>query len=153
MIHKNFRNWYKLAIQAEEMFDITTTDMPYYDNMLRNPNYFKKQKGKTFEITYMSPQDYYEKIATGFWEDPQTQKYFHNYNNYRTLGLEKRLMPSNLKKIDQYITSGNKVPMPVIEYDNEGMYAQEGHHRVRLAEIKGIQKIPVMIVQPCEETS
>lgn len=140
-------NWYKIAMQAEEMFDINKTDMPLYDNMLKNPNYFRENKNKIFEIVYMSSKEYYNKIAKGFWSTSDLEKYYQDYQDYRNSGFEKRLMPSNLEKIEKHLALGNKFPMPVIEYDEDGMLSQKGHHRVKLAEIKGINSIPVMVVK------
>lgn len=135
-------NWYRMAI-SDAMFDITTTDIPNYDNMLQNPEYFRKNKGKIFEIVYMSPDEYISKITHGFYQKESTKKYYKTIQNFQTYMDEHRL---DQERIKEYLKSQRKFPMPVIEYKDGQMMDQEGHHRATVAKLKGISQIPVMIV-------
>ena len=138
-------NWYKLhkISMSNAMFDITTTDMPNYDNMLQNPEYFRKNKGKVFEIVYMSPDEYISKITSGFYQKESTKKYYKTFSEFKKYMDEHRL---DQEKIQEYLKSQRKFPMPVIEYKGGQMMDQEGHHRAVVAKLKGINEIPVMIV-------
>jgi len=51
----------------------------------------------------------------------------------------------NLERLKAIVQKGCKLPMPVLDYVGR---VQEGRHRAVLAEELGIDRIPVLVVQP-----
>lgn len=139
-------HWYKVATAtAESLFDVTSTGTPYYDDMLNDPEYFKERKGKVFEIAYMSPDDYISEISRGFWHEPSMQTEYKTYDNFLQTGMKYRIGDERLQEL---FNSQQRFPLPYIEYDKNGnMLGQEGHHRAMVAKLKGLPKMPVMIIR------
>lgn len=54
-----------------EIFEVVTfldkTDLPLYDQMMKNPEYYRDEKGMEFEIIDMPPQTYIDLCVEGFW--------------------------------------------------------------------------------------
>jgi len=109
-----------------------TTDIPFYDSMLRNPDYFRRAKGLTFHIERLSPDEYMEKIA-----EMQRVSVSHEWELIDKGSVEHLL---NL------IKEGEKLAMPVIDYAHK---LQEGRNRMAVAKKLGVKKVPVMIVEAC----
>jgi hypothetical protein len=70
-------------------------------------------------------------------------EYYKTFSEFKKYMDEHRL---DQEKIQEYLKSQRKFPMPVIEYKGGQMMDQEGHHRAVVAKLKGINEIPVMIV-------
>ena len=100
--------------------------------MLKNPNYFKKDKGKKCKIVYMSPDQYMKEVA----KQQKTSMMFQ---------YEVPVMQSKLQRIRDYIKAGNKLPLLYIE-NTEHCHTQEGRHRAIVAKELGLKKIPVLVV-------
>lgn len=118
-------------MRAQEFTDLSpfrtdTTDLPFYDDMMKNPEYFARKKGLEYEIVWMSPAKYIKLAAAGF-ETTIEQL----YKTRDTRHVEK-------------MQNGVKFPMPILSYRD--VFGQEGLHRAMAAEKIGISKIPVMIV-------
>lgn len=143
----------KSQLTGNDIFDITTTGMSYYDAMLhkeyiagnRDPvEYFKTNKGLVFEIVWMSPTQYLEesyKIHRKFSIDygiPQIT--FETY-------LKTNIDPDLINEYVQRTLEGSKMPMPVLDYDK---LTQEGRHRAVVAKELGVEKIPVLVVRTYE---
>ena len=111
--------------------------MPYYDQMLKNPNYFKKAKGKKFTVKLMSPDQYIQAVArqqktsTGF-------QYEH-------------IHPKLVQKYKKLTLSGSPMPMLTIE-NTKDAHTQEGRHRAMVAKELGVKKVPVMVVKDMSDS-
>lgn len=114
-------------------FDASTTDMPMYDDMLKDPEY-AKQKGHSFEVEWMRPDDYIQQSAEGFGS---------SYNR-----LQQTRMDTG--KVGEYaglLRSGHTFPMLVLHTTGDKRFTQEGLHRAFAAKEVGFEKVPVMIVK------
>jgi len=115
-----------------EVFDLTTTDMPYYDNLLKNPEYYRREKGLIGEIVRISPEVYFSLCAV-----------MREEKNLK--GELSALVPEYIDKYAKAMRAGDKFPIPVLELlRNE----QEGRQRVAAAQKIGMKKIPVLLVFP-----
>jgi len=103
------------------------TDLPYYDNIIKNPEYHKRAKGLHYKIVEMSPDRYLDECASMFGS---TSKYDM---------IDKKLVDKYKKQTLQ----GS--PMPLITIERHAR-AQEGRHRAMVAKELGLKKIPVMKV-------
>ena len=110
-------------------WDLNNTDMPYYNEILRNPEYYLEAKGVGGEITWMTPDEYMQKAAQ-----------IHGVPTSREYDV---VMPSLVKKYANDMRSGSKLPVPVLDFD---VGTQEGRHRVVAAQWLGAGKIPVLVV-------
>ena len=116
-------------------FDTAKTGIPFYDMMLENPDYFRKNKGLVGKVVYMSPDEY---IATAV-------------KCMGTTTVERFSQVVDEKFILRYVNDmlrGVKFDMPVIEC-HRGY--TEGRHRALAAKRVGVTKIPVYMVEKAEE--
>jgi hypothetical protein len=107
-----------------------TTDFPLYDNMLKNPDYFKKAKNLTSEIVWMTPLEYIQKVA-----------------KMQQTTVDKQFSLLDFVKIDKIVKSvkaGSKMDLPFLDYDTN---LQEGRHRAIAASKLEMKKIPVMVIK------
>ncbi|RLI43571.1 hypothetical protein DRO59_00720 [Candidatus Bathyarchaeota archaeon] len=107
-----------------------TTDIPHYDAMLKNPDYFREEKGLTFHVEYISPDAYMQKIAE-MHGVPVEREWEH---------VDKGSVEYLLRRVRE----GNKLAMPVIDYTQK---LQEGRNRMAVAKKLGIKRVPVMIIE------
>ncbi len=140
-------------LRGNDIFDITTTGMSYYNAMIqkghiagnRDPiQYFKENKGLIFEIVWMSPTQYLE-------ESYKIHGRHVDYGKYKTSLEQYMYYTINTDKINEYIErtlEGSKMPMPVLDYDK---LTQEGRHRAVVAMELGVEEIPVLVIRPYEE--
>ena len=117
------------VIAALKVFTTATTDIPLYDNMLRNPSYFIRNKGvKSIEVIFMSRDDYFFVLKQfGCGPDVMSRDIIENY----------------AEKMKQ----GEKFPMPVLEILSEDDLNQEGRHRIEAAHKIGVREFPVLVVK------
>ena len=118
------------------MFSTEYTDIPWYDGMLKHPEYYRRAKGLTYEIRYMTPREYM-KLAAELQNTPLSIQY---------MMVDESLLRQYMKEAE----NGAVFPMPVIDYATG---TQEGRHRAVLAERLGVKSIPVMIVKRVEDIS
>lgn len=118
----------------EDIFDVNTTDIPFYDKLLKD--------GKGVEIgdievvaniEYMSPDDYFEQCAL-ISKTPIE-------NHYRMIS------EANMQELMNTIEK-KKLPIGFLNFALEW---QEGRHRALLAKRLGITLIPVLIVKPIDK--
>lgn len=114
-------------------FTTNTTDMPFYDEMLRKPEYFKEAKGLEFKIVDMDPQDYLDRVAKEFKKTNPEAGSFDTYANQDLIN-----------EYAQKMSAGEKFPM--LTFDTRNGFSQEGRHRAKAAIKAGIRKVPVMMV-------
>jgi len=142
-------------LTGKDIFDITTTGMSYYDAMIqkghitgnRDPvEYFKTNKGITFKIEWMSPEEYLKKefnMRLKTWDlDDSTNDL--SFEDYISNSLDFELIEQYKKRT----LEGSKMPMPMLDYND---MSQEGRHRAVVAQQLNIEEIPVLIVKPYEE--
>lgn len=120
-------------------FDRTSTGLPSYDDMLRIPEYFEKEKGIIFMIQDMSPQEYIQRAQEGFAKH-------HDYHGDILDTRNNRLA----KEYAQKMLDGETFPMPYLDYTNLS-FEQEGLHRAMAAMIAGVPTMPVMVVDNTSE--
>lgn len=117
------------ATESGEIFSRTSTDVPNYDNMIRNPSYHREEKGTEFTIVDMAPQRYLE--LTAEMQDTSVQRQRESAHE-----------PS-LTWMREQVQAGKEIPMPILDYATEG---QEGRARALFAEQQGADTMPVMVV-------
>lgn len=115
-----------------EVFDLTTTDMPYYDNLLKNPDYYKRAKGLIGEIVSISPELYFALCAVMREKKDLT-------------GELRMIIPELVDKYAKLMLAGTKFPIPVLELLTN---KQEGRQRVAAAQKIEMKEIPVLLVFP-----
>ena len=116
-------------IKADDMFS-NITDAPYYDEMLENPERARRHRGLEVKIVWMTPWQFLREVA-----------------KVEGSSLDRELtmvFPENLQRLRKVVESGEKLPMPFLDYAN---HRHEGRHRAVLAEKLKIPKIPVVIVK------
>lgn len=124
-------------------FDLARTDMPFYDNMLAKPEYFRKNKGAAFKIVYLTPEEYEKAIEKGF-------KATHGGIDR----IQDRITDKYVTEYADAMKAGAKFPLPVIEYQwntDHLSFTQEGHHRSAAVKKLGLETMPVMIVYPSNQ--
>ena len=123
----------------QEYFDKSYTDMPTYDDMMKDPEYFQRAKKKVWDIVYMSPDDYINNAIEGFSK----------------IGYGRdAVMSRDADLIDKYaglMRDGTKFPMVVLDYSGymgaEDEFSQEGMHRALAAKKLGLKRMPVLVVK------
>lgn len=109
-------------------FNINKTGMPMYDDMMKDVEYFEKNKNKTYKIINMKPAKYISICAIKFGND---------------LRMLRESRQDNLKnKVG--ILEVEKWNIPMLDFTNG--FSQEGITRSLRAEKEGLKTIPVMIV-------
>ena len=137
----------ELYEQVTMPFDPNHTDLPSYDDMLKDPNYFRKRKNKEFKVVYMTPDEYVDHAADGFKRDGFSR--------------EQLVSSRDTDVIDRYaqkMKNGEKFPMLMIDHSSrmgfdgkkQENFGQEGLHRALAAKKAGVKRIPVMIVRDAE---
>ena len=107
-----------------------TTDMPFYDDMMNSPDYFRKNKKLAGKIEMMSPYKYYQECGKLHKSSAAKQ--------------EEVVDPLRVEVILKSIQDkGTKMNLPLLDYAYE---TQEGRHRAKIAEKLGLKQIPVMVV-------
>jgi hypothetical protein len=107
-------------------FTTETTDMPLYDDMMKSPEYFKKNKGMTGSIETFTPNEYMTTL---------------NQTSSNTA-----IDPKLVDEYAQKMANGEDFPMAVIEYQDGKIVNQEGRHRALAAQKAGVSEMPVLIV-------
>lgn len=125
---------------CHDYFDITTTDAPIYDNMLKGRRDFETwyidgewQEVKiTCEIEYMSPDEYLERCCV-----------IQNTTMERTLmAIDKKNLENLIHLIEN--DEGFRFPLPFFNMVRMG---QEGRHRAVIAKRLGLDRMPVMVIR------
>lgn len=127
-------------IEEAITFDLTTTDMPFYDGLLKNPEYYNKNKEMTGFVVEMHPVEYIDLCAQGFWKtEPSARKQFNHISLFKADMMKMRDNGMVYRKWENA-----KLPMPVLEF-GPNYFTQEGLHRALAADKQGIKSIPVVI--------
>jgi len=112
---------------------------------LPNPTFIDslREDGNEVEVKMMSPDEYLDRIAEGFWLGMSNK--YATLEEYRE-NIDERISNSQLEKYKEAALKGAKFPTPSIFYSHGKMESQEGHHRVEVARQLEIEAIPVLIV-------
>jgi len=97
--------------------------MPFYDEMIANPLYYKRTRGLTYKIEYMSPLEYLRRIARIH------TKRVYGMELPATLEDEIQVAKHNreiINQLKQLMLSGIPIDMLVLDYARN---TQEGRHR------------------------
>jgi len=117
-------------MQESKVIDVTTTDLPHYDQLMKLPEYFAEEKGEKGTVVWLYPD---EAIAKG--------AAIHGVSIERELWLvEQSVVDAYAKEMK----AGKKFPLPVLDYKRSD---QEGRHRILAAKQAGEEKVPVLIVE------
>ena len=113
-----------------KVFSTTDTGLSYYNDMMRDPAYFLRDKGMEAKVVRMSPNQYLVKSA-----------------EIRGVSLQHELRIVNKADVEKYsimMSHGIVFDLPVLDYVGRD---QEGRHRVLAAKKLGIKSIPVFVVK------
>tara|TARA_R110000751_G_C13525788_1_gene453285 strand:- start:42 stop:584 length:543 start_codon:yes stop_codon:yes gene_type:complete len=119
------------------------TNMPHYDEMLNQPHkaeYFAKEKGRTHNVVEMTPAEY-------MYQSMLTRESRGTKHHQGLLGEKSRLNMNRVGEYQKKMQDGTKFDMPVLDFQK---MSQEGAHRALAARQMGVEKIPVMVVQPAK---
>ncbi len=139
-------------LTANDIFDITTTGMSLYDELLKECILGKYKPVKSFrfdrkilpKIECMSPEQYLVKcyeIHKYSYDFSMQGKIFDDY-------LRENINIDLIKNYKERVLDGSKMPIPVLDYDN---MLQNGRHRAVVAKELGVEEIPVLVVKTYEE--
>ena len=133
-------------------FKFNTYDVPFIADIMENPEYQARAKGRRLKVVWMSPVEYDEAITHGFRAKCKDKDDLCWKRQIRA-----RISQDNLDKIKKLMRT-RPFNMPYLEYshwvdgwhpDEEHIgFSQEGHHRMVAAEQLGAKKIPVVVVFP-----
>lgn len=115
-----------------DAFHSDTTEMPFYDNMMQNPEYFAKAKGLVSELVNMPPKEYLQTAADGFGV---TISHMVSQRDAKLIKLYTKKM-----------LDGEKFPILTLDYSHARL-SQEGVHRAAAAIKAGVKEVPVLIVK------
>lgn len=120
--------------------DPTYDGQPYYYELRKNIAYFISEKGRTFDMVMMSPDQYFEDIARE-----------RRRKGRRDASAESERRAINDEKAREYadiMESGVRFTIPNFDRTLGG---QEGRHRVRALEMLGVKMVPVLIARDIRE--
>ena len=121
--------------QVWKYFKKDSTGMPFYDEMIDNPDYYRERKGYDSKIVMMSPAEYMKGSAK-----IHKSTYTAQVDN---------LDPDRIAEIaDKIKSGGSKMPMMVLDYARN---EQEGRHRSQIARKLGLPEVPVLVVNKVEK--
>ena len=99
-----------------------TTDMLYYDELLKNKKYAYEKKGIKAYIVYMTPDKYIREITRS-----------ENYFEYKKYVKWKKT--SSAYEYSENMIDGDKFAFPILEYEGGQVIEQEGAHRTLAVQI------------------
>jgi len=112
-------------------FHADTTEMPFYDDMMKNPDYFAQQKGLQSKLVNMPPAEYISAVMKA--------------KNVTREDILSHRDPVTISKYAELMKGGTKFPILTLDY-SKGRLSQEGLHRALAAEEAGITEVPVLVV-------
>ena len=107
-----------------------STDIPFYDTSIREPDDFTRREAQRGKIVYMSPEKYMEESAK-IQKSPIEEQY-------------QRVSPIYVKRYKERSLKGEKMPIPYLDYSRK---EQEGRHRAVVSKELGEKEIPVVVVK------
>lgn len=134
-INDGFNTVISDEVESDTKYFSGITGMSYYDNILKNKNYFYWSKNIKFSIVEMSPDQYLIDSA----------KIHDTSVDVDTMHIRQ----SDVNELAELMQSGIKMDMPVLQWSPSK--DQEGRHRALASKQIGIDKIPVMVVNEVRE--
>jgi hypothetical protein len=119
-------------------FDRTTTDMPYYDDLINKPDmadYFRDQKGLESRMVDITPDKYLETVDKSFTRG----------------GVMDGIDTDKVSEYAKKMREGEQFPALTLDYAKGKKLSQEGRHRALAAKEAGIDSVPVLVVTPTQE--
>lgn len=130
-----------MKITKDNIFDISSTGVSYYDDVLpqNETDYMKKYKNVQGKIIYLSPNEYYQACA----------KEVFNNTTVDRLMKQRRNDDRSLNYLTKMVEDGKQLPLTYINVCPWSL-GQEGLHRMMVAgDMFGWDtKFPVLIVSP-----
>lgn len=111
------------------------TGMPFYNGLIKNPDYHRDYKKVQGEIVIMSPDEYLDRCAKIFGISRARSDQAIDFD--RAIDIAKKVRDS-----------GSKLPLPVLDYKTMN---QEGRHRAIMAKRLKLNKMPVLVVTKVRE--
>jgi hypothetical protein len=111
------------------------TDMPMYDEMIDNPDYYRNKKNRDSKIVIMTPEEYWDECAKIHKKTPESQSAI----------CDKDTVDRIIKSIKE---TGSKMYLPSLDYATSN---QEGRHRAMISKQLGLKKIPVLVVNKVDK--
>lgn len=112
-------------------FNIKTTGMQKYDDLLNNKEYYEDTQNLTYKIKWMHPSSYIKRCARDIF-NVDYDRLFNNRNDHK------------ISKYAKMMRNGEKFDMPVINYSTHN---QEGLHRaISAMRVSDKDFIPVLVV-------
>jgi len=145
--------------QPENKYFKMDTGLPVHQDMMDNPEYFRKNKEIQWKIIWITADEYEEAISKGFKEESMVlrNKYIPDSE------IRHRISEEHLEKIKNIMINlekqGDGIDMPNLRYSTHYGYRsetkkpyfdQEGHHRTVASRELGEEMIPVFIEFPTE---
>ena len=121
--------------QVWKYFKKDSTGMPFYDEMIDNPDYYREKKGFDSKIVMMSPAEYMKGSAKIHKSTYSAQ--VDNLDSDRIIEIA-----------DKIKSSGSKMPILVLDYARND---QEGRHRSQIAKKLGLTEVPVLVITKTEK--
>lgn len=129
----------KKAVKGK--FSRTTTDMPYYDDLIKahdsqyKTEYFRDQKGVESRMVDITPDEYLNTVDEGFVDG----------------GVMIGIDDAKVKRYAKKLEDGETFPALTLDYARGKKLSQEGRHRALAAKMVGIDSVPVLVVTPTPE--
>lgn len=115
-------------------FDLTTTNIPFFDECLHDPEGCRKYRNVCFDIVLMP---WYDFMTIAAETAGLTFK--------KMVGAVDIVLASRYAKM---MKNGVKFPLPVLRVDTS---YHEGRHRIIAARLNGYECSPVMLVYECDK--
>ena len=135
------RNGESVVGSASGGFDRTTTDMPYYDDLIKahdseyKTEYYRDQKGVESRLVDITPDEYLRMVDEGFTDG----------------GVMSGIEDAKVKRYAKKLQDGETFPALTLDYARGKKLSQEGRHRALAAKMAGIDSVPVLVVTPTPE--
>ena len=112
------------------IFDVTTTDIPFYDRLLKNGKGYERGNTEVIaKVVYMTPNDYFKQCA--------------EFNQSTVEEQHKMINEKNMQELMK-VVENEQLPIGFLNYVIKG---QEGRHRALLARRLGVNTIPVLVIK------
>lgn len=131
---------------VEAVTFLDKTDLPLYDQMMKNPEYYRDEKGMEFEIIDMPPQTYIDLCVEGFWNRSHHIRRQYNFDKEKIRKHIEGDRERTIQGSDFWKKEDHEFYMPVLEFGRGSDFAQEGLHRALLARDKKVNEIPVFVM-------
>ncbi len=125
---------------AFRYIDPTYDGQPYYYELRKNIAHFVSEKGRTFDMVLMSPDQYFEDIAA--------ERRRKGRRDASAESERRAINDETARKYADIMESGVRFTIPNFDRTLGG---QEGRHRVRALEMLGVKMVPVLIARDIRE--